>query len=55
VLADLRAAAAPAASAGLAALRPLPQQLATAGAVRSPPEAFMLSAASLVLYSDAGR
>ena len=35
VLADLRAAATPAADAGLAALRPLPQQLAAAGAVRS--------------------
>ncbi|KAK9833584.1 hypothetical protein WJX81_008635 [Elliptochloris bilobata] len=32
VLADLRAAAAPAATAGIAALRPLPQQLAAAGA-----------------------
>ncbi len=35
VLGDLRAAAAPAAAAGLAALRPLPQQLAAAGAVRA--------------------
>lgn len=35
VLADLRAAAMPAAAAGLAALRPLPQQLAAAGAVSS--------------------
>lgn len=36
VLADLRGAAAPAAAAGLAALRPLPQQLAAAGAVTLP-------------------
>ena len=35
VLADLRAAATPAAAAGLAALRPLPQQLTAAGAVSS--------------------